>query len=79
MEKMTYELRGIILSYPSGRESINLVVRDQYGEDYQTFEYPDGKKLDQTSICEYLAKQLKCDIANLSVPRHIKFPEGWKK
>lgn len=75
---MKYELRGKIKFFTDGKETINLIVRDETGGDYQTWEYPTDRALTVEEIAQFLSKVLECDPADISFPKHI-LPQLEKK
>lgn len=68
------ELRGIEISYTTSGKNIKLITRSERGDDYETFEYPKSKKLNEKAILKFLAEQLNLPGGKVSIAPHVKIP-----
>lgn len=73
---MRYEIRGMIKIFSKNGEDIEIVVRDESGENYQSLKWPQGKPIIAEQVKLFLAEKMHLPAENFTIPNHlIKFFE----
>lgn len=68
---MKMQIRGIVSSYPENKQKIQIITRDENGENYRTFEYPQGKPLSRDQVILFLAEKIKIPSGDILIPSHL--------
>lgn len=73
---MKIEIRGIIKTFSKNGEEVEIVVRDETGENYESLKYPRGKPLIREQMIPCISEKMKIPAENFIIPSHlIKFFE----
>lgn len=68
---MKIEIRGIIKTFSKNGEDIEIVVRDETGENYSSVKYPQGKPLVREQVIPFISDKMKIPAENFTIPSHL--------